>query len=371
KIKKKEESKVKKVQPKQVVGKELEGWHQTIWWKINTNPVLGNRGVQAGILIVMIIIIYMLWLKKEVLIPSLSVKNNPPALIYSLQERNNIDTINLNTAKVSSMEINQQLIDAVYSNEMSCIYAITAQEKLVEIIPGTYKIKREKSLGREPSTIRLSTNKKTVYITNQRSDNLSVIDLVNLKDIINPILVGSGPITSALSPDGKVLYILNSRQNSICFFNTESNTIIGSITVAQEEKDLTANFDNSKLYTVNYNSNKVKIIDLKSKKILNTISIEGGPAAIAANSMGDEFYVIADKTKELLYLNINGVIKDRYSLDFIPINIKTGVSGRKLFITGCSLSGYVIAEFDTLNKKINILTQPDKKPSFILPIYNW
>ncbi|MEQ8171418.1 MAG: hypothetical protein ABRQ38_21180, partial [Candidatus Eremiobacterota bacterium] len=371
KIKKKEESKIRKVQPKQVVGKELEGWHQVILWKINTNPVIGNRGFQAGIMLVLLILIYMAWIKRDLLIPSLSVKNNPPSLIYSIEDGKNLSTIDLNTSKVSSTEINEQLVDLVYSEKSLCYYGITSQDKLVEIKAGSNKTTREKTVGREPLKITLSQDKQIAYILNKSSNNISIIDVTTFKELVSPVLTGSGPTISSLTSDGKFLYILNSQQNTINSFNTKDNAITGSIPIEQNTIDLTVNFDNSKLYTVNYEKNTIGIININEKKKIMDVTVNTGPCGIVANPVADEFYTITDKTKEIQILNINGMLKDKYSLDFIPISIVTGLKWKKIFIKGRSLSGYVIAEFDTVNKKINILTQPEKKPLFMLHIYKW
>ncbi len=369
KIKKKEEIKVKKVQPKQVVGKELEGWHQTIWWKIETHPVLGNKGFQAGLLILLIVLIYIAWYKRDIVISSL--KNAPPSLVYAIKNNKNISVIDLNTLKVSSHELEISLVDAVYSDKLTNFYGITQENKLVEIRPGRYTITREKIIGSEPSCIILSKDKKIAYITNKRSGSINIVDLTTFNDIVPPVLTGAGPTKSVISSDGKTVYIFNSLQNSVSIFNTETNTIKNSLVIGDGVEDLALNADNSKLYLVNYKTSKIVIMDIKDKKVINEIEVKNNPVGIATNPMVDEFYVAADKSNMLQFLNINGVIKDEYPLDFIPIKLLTGLNGIKIYISGRTLSGYVISEFDTLKKKFNSLDNQEKEPAFLLTIYNW
>jgi serine/threonine protein kinase len=370
-IKKKEESKTKKSQPKQVVGKELEGWHEALWWNITTHPVLGNRGFQAGLMVILLIIIYMAWVKRDILVPSLSIKNKPPSLYYSLEERNNLDVIDLNTSKVSSNEIGQQIISLVYSDKLTSFYGITSDNNLIEINPGSNEITKKMASGIEPSSIKLSSDRQIAYITNKGSSNINIIDLTTFKNVVSPVLVGSGPSCSAMSSDGTMIYILNSQQDTISFFNTKNNNITDSVKIESEGKDITLNFNNTKLYITYPNSDNIIIMDVNNKQITNKISVETGLVGLATNHMADEMYVIANKTKDLQLLNINGVIKYKIPLDFIPIGIVCPTSGKKLFITGRSLSGYVIAEFDTLNKKITVLSQVERNPLFILPVYIW
>ncbi len=75
-----------------------------------------------------------------------------------------------------------------------------------------------------------STRAQNAYITNQRSNTVSVIDTAT-NMVSATILVGITPFGVAVSPDGSKVYVTNAFSNTVSVIDTATNTVIATIPV--------------------------------------------------------------------------------------------------------------------------------------------
>jgi YVTN family beta-propeller protein len=88
----------------------------------------------------------------------------------------------------------------------------------------------EITVGDEPRTVALTTDKKFAYVTNQASATVSVIDLTTNQKT-QDISVGVEPYGIALTPDGSRAYVANSASNTVSVIDTASNTVVATIKI--------------------------------------------------------------------------------------------------------------------------------------------
>ncbi|MEQ8191855.1 MAG: hypothetical protein ABRQ39_28075, partial [Candidatus Eremiobacterota bacterium] len=327
-----------------------------------------------AIAVIALIVLYIAWSFGEVYLSRMFVKSYPPTLLYGIEESNDIQYVDLNTMKINTVTMSSGFKDVTYSDKSKFFYGLDfSGETLIEFDVHTRKMLRSVKIGKEASSITLSLNNDTAYVTNYRSDNLSIIDLTKFKEVLPAVLVGSGPVKSVLSSDGRTLCILNERQNTVAFLNTRDNILTGSATLGQDGKDLAMSQDNTKIYVVHSFSDKLSTINISTKNVIKTLSVPSGPVGIVSLRKVNKLYIITENSKELLFVDPEEGIKDRVSLDFIPIHmaLSSDTDEKIIFITGRSLSGYVVALYDRLNKQCKIISQPARAPVFILPIYIW
>ena len=76
--------------------------------------------------------------------------------------------------------------------------------------------------------VALSPEAKTAYVANIGSNSFTVLDLVEMRKIID-IEAGSGTEAIAVSPDGSNIWVGNNRSRSVMVFNAESLKKLGTI----------------------------------------------------------------------------------------------------------------------------------------------
>jgi YVTN family beta-propeller protein len=77
----------------------------------------------------------------------------------------------------------------------------------------------------------ITPNGKSVYVTRQDSDNVSVIDTAS-NTVVTTVAVGTAPSGAAITPDGAHLYVSNQASNNLSVIDTASNTVTATVPVS-------------------------------------------------------------------------------------------------------------------------------------------
>ena len=78
-----------------------------------------------------------------------------------------------------------------------------------------------------------STRAQNAYITNQRSNTVSVIDTAT-NTVSATIPVGVNPVGVAVNPGGSKVYVANLSANTVSVIDTATNTVIATIPVGSQ-----------------------------------------------------------------------------------------------------------------------------------------
>jgi YVTN family beta-propeller protein len=86
-------------------------------------------------------------------------------------------------------------------------------------------------VGSEPWGVAVSPNGSKVYVGNQNSNDVSVIDTAT-NTVVATIPVGSFPAGIAVTPDGSKVYVANNvGSNTVSVIDTATNTVSATIPV--------------------------------------------------------------------------------------------------------------------------------------------
>jgi YVTN family beta-propeller protein len=143
----------------------------------------------------------------------------------------------------------------------------------------------------------------SVYVTNQFSNTVSVIDTVT-NTVTATIPVGAGPVGVAVTPDGSTVYVANFNQQGgdsfVSVIDTATNTVTATIPgfgpfgvgvtpvqrkrEAERERDGSGGRererDGSTAYVTNFNANTVSVIDTATNTVTATIPVGAGPTSL-------------------------------------------------------------------------------------------
>jgi YVTN family beta-propeller protein len=138
-----------------------------------------------------------------------------------------------------------------------------------------------------------ATNAQLVgYITNNQSNNVSVIDTAT-NTVIVTIPVGKQPSGIALSPDGSRVYVMNTGENTISVIDTATNKVGTTIALGGRPRlgpELMAITPDGKNLYVTLMRGSVLVIDTATNATIATIPVPtAGAVAISPN--GSRAYV--------------------------------------------------------------------------------
>src|SRR5271166_239448 len=120
----------------------------------------------------------------------------------------------------------------------------------------------------------------TVYITNQGSHSLSVID-PSSNTVVDTVRVGFGPVQAVLAPKGTTAYVLNSGAGTVSVVNTSTNSVTTTLRVGLLPEHAAVTPDGSKVYVINTGSNSVSVISTATQSVVATIPVGLAPVGVA------------------------------------------------------------------------------------------
>ncbi len=132
------------------------------------------------------------------------------------------------------------------------------------------------------------------YVSNYYDNTVSVID-TNTNTVIKTISVGASPYNLTASPDGTRVYVANVNANTVSVIDTNKNTVADTITLHAVSRvwDVAVSPDGSRVY-VTGSGGTVSVINTTTHTVSGPYA--AGPAAtgIAVNPDGTRLYVATE-----------------------------------------------------------------------------
>ena len=152
--------------------------------------------------------------------------------------------------------------------------------------------------------------KTKVYIANESSNTVTVVDGTNFEVLGEIDTLNHAPHDLALSRDGKTLWATNLASGRISVIDTDSLETIASIYTGKRSHVVTLTNDNKHAWVANIDDDTISIIDTKIYRILGTIPVSKGPMGIAFSRNGKLAYVSTkDKFVNVIDTMAHKVIK--------------------------------------------------------------
>ncbi len=124
--------------------------------------------------------------------------------------------------------------------------------------PNTLTRLAEIPVGENPWCVAITPDDAKVYVTNQGSGTVSVIDAAT-RTVVKTIEVGAEPFGCALKPDGTRLFVANFSSESVFVINTANDRVFARITRDLEgtkPRSIAITADGSKAYVTQFLSDK-------------------------------------------------------------------------------------------------------------------
>jgi len=158
-------------------------------------------------------------------------------------------------------------------------------------------------VGGSPSAVALNDADDTVYVTNDGTDNVSVINGRTGQRTDDTIAVGDQPNGVAVNQDDDTVYVVNQGNNNVSVINGRTgqrtddtinvqNQPFG-IAIDQAEGDDT-------VYVVNYSSGSVSRINARTRTQPSPIVVGSTPWSVAVNQDDDTVYVTRSVTSGIV-----------------------------------------------------------------------
>ena len=176
--------------------------------------------------------------------------------------------------------------------------------------------------------------KDRIFVTNEKSNNISVIDAETL-NVEHTIDVGDRPRGIGLSPDSSELYVAISEENKIVVLDPNSLKILRDFEAGSDPETFGVH-PNGNIYISNEDDAKASVFNPKTGKQLAEIKVGLEPEGVAVSPDGKRVIVTSEST------NMLHVIKAPENV--IESNILIGSRPRAAVFTKSGDIAYATAE---------------------------
>jgi YVTN family beta-propeller protein len=193
--------------------------------------------------------------------------------------------------------------------------------------------------GHGPIEVAVNPNTNRIYVLNNSSENISVIDGVT-NAVVAMIDNCSGSL--AVNPNTNRIYVFKNSSNNILVIDGMTNTVVAMIDNCSGY--LSVNPVTNRIYMTGVGSDGngyVSVIDGVSNKVIATVSVGMNPLGIGINPITNRVYVanlqsgtvsVIDGTTNVLVATVNvGVTTNGWGPGYIAVNPSTN----RIYVTNC------------------------------------
>ncbi len=138
----------------------------------------------------------------------------------------------------------------------------------------------------------------TLYVTNTKSDSISIID-TNTFEVTGTIPLGKGkPNRVVFHPDGKTAWVVYDKSQDLGIVDAEAQRLVKRVKIGGNPYNLAFTPDGAYLYVLDWSSETSKdeliIYDLKAERVDGRIEVSTWPAHGVFTRDGKTFYVTSE-----------------------------------------------------------------------------
>jgi len=167
-------------------------------------------------------------------------------------------------------------------------------------------------IGKRPRGIQISPDRKTAFIAlsgspfagpgvdesklppaDKTSDGIGLVD-VQRNQLIKVLPGGSDPEQFAITPDGRTLYVANEDAGLASVVDIASGAILKSLPVGEEPEGVAIRPDGGVVYVTSESKSTVYVIDTSKQEIVTSFKVGRRPRAIAFLPDGSRAYVTSE-----------------------------------------------------------------------------
>jgi YVTN family beta-propeller protein len=130
-----------------------------------------------------------------------------------------------------------------------------------------------------------ATSEPKAYVTNEKSNDISVIDTA-MDKVVATMPVGERPRGIHLSPDGKRVYVALGDEDRIAVVDTTSLQVIERISAGSDPELFDISPDGKRLFVSNEDANTASVIDLQTRQIVASVPVGIEPEGVTVSPDG-------------------------------------------------------------------------------------
>lgn len=202
----------------------------------------------------------------------------------------------------------------------------------------------------ELATLAGSVQASRLYVSNEKDDSLSVIDMKTLQ-VVDTIKVGQRPRGITFNKDFSRLYICASDSDTVQILDTNTHKILANLPSGEDPEQFALHPNDRHLYIANEDDAIVTVVDTEERSVIAQIDVGVEPEGMAISPDGRWAINTSETTNMLHWIDTTThELVDNTLVDQRPRHVEFNEDGSMLWAS--SEIGGTVAVIDVATRKI-------------------
>ena len=275
----------------------------------------------------------------------------------SAQEENDQNVISLKSNPIISsgsfpigIDINPISNKLYVANQFSNTISVIDIEKS--------EVEKNIDVGNSPYDVDVNPFSNRIYTSNRDSDTISVIDGFNNKELTK-VSVDDSPLGIGINLATSWIYVANFNSKTITVIDAIENQVIKTLKYASLPYDIVINPHTNKVYVSDLGKDSVLVLDGNNNSLVSTIPVGSKPSVLAINTQTDTIYVSNFQNDSVSVINgTSNKIETNIKVGDSPVGIAVNPRTNKIYVDNLKDNSISVIN-GTTNKLIeNISLEP-------------
>ena len=264
-------------------------------------------------------------------------------------------TSSLPSLSSSGIDVNTFPVGIAVNPNMKKVYVANEYSNTVSVLDTeTDMVKSSIKVGIFPYGIDINPLNNRVYVTNRGSNTVSVIDgSINTK--LADIAVGKSPVGVVVNPSANWIYVTNLNDGTVSVIDGITNGVIDTISVGKTPYGIEVNPLFNKIYVADIIKNTISVIDGETNKISANISVGKRPTGLEIDlTKGRNKLYVANHDSDsisVVDMTTNMVIGNITSGGDSPVGIAINPITGKLYVSNIVSNTVSVIDTKALNSR--------------------
>ena len=263
----------------------------------------------------------------------------------------------------SGIDVNTFPVGIAVNPNTKKVYVANEYSNTVSVIDtDTDKVVNTISVDVSPYGIDINPLNNRVYVTNRGSNTVSVID-GSIDTKLLDISVGKSPVGIAVNPSANWVYVTNLEDGTVSSIDGISNEVKMTLPVGKIPYGIAVNPLSNKIYITDIDSNTVSVIDGETKKIAAKIPVGKRPTGLAIDvtKKNNRLYVANYDSDSVSVIDTltNNVIDNITSVGDSPVGIAINPITNKLYVSNIASNTVSVIDTNKQNTDNDDTTKTD------------
>ncbi|MCB1020625.1 MAG: YncE family protein [Acidobacteria bacterium] len=173
----------------------------------------------------------------------------------------------------------------------------SATNQVLAMDASTRRVLGAVTVGARPRGIAATPNGEKLFVANEDSGNVSVIETATLRELMRIPLPGDAePFDIAITPDGQEAWVTSHETSGfVHILDTSLHAVLASVRVGRSPVQVAISPDGTLAYVTNEGDNRLSILDVWTRTVLRSLTV---PSAygVAFDPVGARVYVSSRST---------------------------------------------------------------------------